>query len=328
MIVLDIQRSQAAWGEVSLDNSGAHDYDVNLLNRTGSTIYAHADSVAYVQTDKDYLVSGALNNDGRPQSPCQFFIDGVEIGTLDDPRYETASRTIFGQKSTKDGWHKLEIKAKRNGMAHTLWRFREAEKAPVDQKVAICACVVSDHDNVNRFLGMATPNGFTASRNLFIDQAKNKLDVPTRIAALIQNAIDSGAEVIVLSEVNTLIEEDFYTAAKQVYPGNGLVYYAQEIEEAKVVNNDYALDPTAPKHISAIALAALDWVRINKIPNEEVGVRALIRLIAEAYTKEYGTLVRLDTGIFPVHVNPYVVMTEPEPIRFAPDPSKQVKKKG
>lgn len=317
MILIDEQRSQAAWGKVSLDNSGAHDYDVNLLNRKGQTIFAHADATVYVQLDKDYIVSGAINNDGRPNAPCHFIIDGVEIGVVDDPRYETSSYMLFGKTDPSDDtWHKLEIKTKKNGFAHTLWRFREASKEEKNPTVAFCACAVSEKDNVNRFMNLATPNGFTATQNLFVDQQKNKLNVPRRIASLIQTAISSNADIIVLSEINTLLGEDFYAATKLVYPGNGLIYYAQEIDEARVVSSDYALDDEAPKHTSAIALTANDWARLNRIPNEPVGVRSLISLIADQYTEQWGTLVRLNTGVFPVHYEPYVIADEPEPIQY------------
>ena len=319
MITIDSNRSQAAWGKVSLDNSGAPDYKVNLINRVGETIYAHANSTVFVQLDKDYLVSGAINNDGKPNAPCQFLVDGAEIGAIDDPKYETPSFLLFKQKTEND-WHKLEIKTTNNGMAHTLWRFRNVDENVKDVKVALCACAVCDHDNVSRFLGMATPNGFTETSNLFIDQQKNKLNVPKRIANLIQTAINNGAEIVVLSEVNTLIGEDFYVAAKQVYQGNGLAYYAQEIDETKVVSNDYALDNidnNSARHLSAIALHAKDWARVNQIPNEPEPVRKLISLIADDYTKQWGTLTKLETGVFPIHNNPYVIMDNPDPIMYA-----------
>ena len=143
-------------------------------------------------------------------------------------------------------------------------------------------------------------------KNLFVDQEKTKINVPARINALIQNAINNGADVVALSEVNAIPNSDFLKLAQNVYPGNGLILTARELDEEKLNEKNDILE--GDNHIAAIAFDVQDWIKLN-VPNEPVSVRELIKSL---YNKFDGTFVKLDSGVFAKRTVKYEITEAPK----------------
>lgn len=302
-ITIDAGRSNAGWGAVALNDSGAKDFAMKLANLSGDKLYAHANSTVFAKFENDVYLQGALNGDCRPVADCEFYVNGVKIGTIKNNRLETPLCKV----PKSDVWTKLEIKANKIGGAHTLWRVLELDKLG-EKNVALCACAVCRHDNTNRLIDAATNCGLTIDKNLFVDQEKTKINVPARINALIQNAINNGADVVALSEVNAILNSDFLKLTQNVYPGNGLVLTARELDEEKLNEKNENLD--GDNHIAAIAFDVQDWIKLN-VPNEPVSVRELIKSL---YNKFDGTFVKLNSGVFAKRTVKYEITEAPKPL--------------
>ena len=110
---IDFEKSSTDYGTLSVNQT--NDYKAVLDGETGDAIFAHANSVVFINTLTPLTIQGKLSRDSFPLSSCRFVIDGAEIGALWNPFDTTQTKTLV------PGVHRLEVYAKNNGNAHAYW---------------------------------------------------------------------------------------------------------------------------------------------------------------------------------------------------------------
>lgn len=110
---IDFEKSIVGYGTLSVNQTS--DYKAVLDGSEGDAIFAHANSVVFINAITPLVIQGKLSRDAYPISFCRFSIDGTEIGSLWNPLDSTNAIPLV------PGKHRLEIHAKNNGNAHSYW---------------------------------------------------------------------------------------------------------------------------------------------------------------------------------------------------------------
>lgn len=90
--------------------------DIKEDERT-TILSAHAPSALAVAITEPVTVAGCMNSTGNAREPVRVHVDGVEIGTIQQPRDQTPKTEL----DPGDHWLEFLIDKDQNAFAHTYW---------------------------------------------------------------------------------------------------------------------------------------------------------------------------------------------------------------